>query len=593
MLGKQTLNLLKKFLIRLGIPLLCFLILIIVGLSISRDIKTSLARIDSEYAGQSELLSAIEKDVLLLKHGMEKLSQRNASDETLLAKNDALFEKLRLGLSRLIHSAENSENNTFYINSLQNLKSALEDFYQKQKSRILNSQQLGVNTPEHFAHNLDVSVNNLLTELHAIIRTQKERFRLAFNEVYKVEDHLQVIILVSIGLVLCMAGLSVLFIRGLNIRLCGLAKSINEMNNSKDFDKRFNDANDDEIGDTSRALNSLIESIESERQHQFNTQKPSPQTITESTNIESELAQQELHRQSEDIAKASNALDEISHSIEKIAENSLSQQGSDKKAEKKAKPSAKNTSSNLNELSHEIDRAATVIADLESASVDIGSILETICSIADQTNLLALNAAIEAAQAGEQGRGFAMVADEVRSLAHRTQESTEEIRVLIRRLQQGATKVAKVMKNSRDSVKHSLETDQQRKATNTDNKTEKSEKILDKAKTKARHQYCFSSLRNYLDDVSGPRAMPPPGHEACEFGDWYYSIGRESFGHMVSFQELEKLHVKLHVLFERAIECKDIGDIKAAEFNYMEAREMMYALLTALVKLQDEVFPFQ
>jgi len=96
-----------------------------------------------------------------------------------------------------------------------------------------------------------------------------------------------------------------------------------------------------------------------------------------------------------------------------------------------------------------------------------------------------------------------------------------------------------------------------------------------------------------LDNVEGSRAIPPPGHEACEFGDWYYTVGRESFGHLVSFQELEKIHVKLHVLFDRAIECKDMGDIKAAEFNYMEAREHMYSLLTALVKIQEEIYPFQ
>ncbi|WP_373562106.1 methyl-accepting chemotaxis protein [Pseudomonas sp. ICMP 8385] len=108
-------------------------------------------------------------------------------------------------------------------------------------------------------------------------------------------------------------------------------------------------------------------------------------------------------------------------------------------------------------LSQELDRATSVIHQLESHSGDISSVLEVIRAIAEQTNLLALNAAIEAARAGEQGRGFAVVADEVRGLAQRTQQSTNEIQRMISTLQGGARDAVMVMEQSSQHVEASVE----------------------------------------------------------------------------------------------------------------------------------------
>ena len=115
---------------------------------------------------------------------------------------------------------------------------------------------------------------------------------------------------------------------------------------------------------------------------------------------------------------------------------------------------ARNT---IGDLASNIDRANEVIQNLDSESNNIGSVLSVIQGIAEQTNLLALNAAIEAARAGEQGRGFAVVADEVRTLASRTHESTEEIQGMIERLQKGSGEAVTAMETSKTGVHSSVE----------------------------------------------------------------------------------------------------------------------------------------
>ena len=115
------------------------------------------------------------------------------------------------------------------------------------------------------------------------------------------------------------------------------------------------------------------------------------------------------------------------------------------------------TVDSINKLSEQISNAATSIDKLSNDSQEVGRVLDVIRGITEQTNLIALSAAIEAARAGEQGRGFAVIADEVRSLASRTEHSTQEIQGMIESLQLGSKEAVTVMQQSSVQVENSVE----------------------------------------------------------------------------------------------------------------------------------------
>lgn len=168
--------------------------------------------------------------------------------------------------------------------------------------------------------------------------------------------------------------------------------------------------------------------------------------------------------QSDQLTQTATAMHEMSATINEITQSAQLAAEAATKADNEVLTGTQvvsQTHAAMGELVETMLHVSKTIANLEAETESVGSILDVIRGIADQTNLLALNAAIEAARAGEQGRGFAVVADEVRSLASRTQQSTEEIQVMISNLQNEAKKSVDSMKENMVSVEQTAEKTEQ------------------------------------------------------------------------------------------------------------------------------------
>ena len=223
---------------------------------------------------------------------------------------------------------------------------------------------------------------------------------------------------------------------------------------SGDLTHKLDDTGHDEFAELAKNCNSLVDSLRNlivgilDRSNQLAAAAEETSAITTQTTS----GIQEQKSQVDQVATATTQLSSSAQQVSMSADQALEQIKQADEETQHMRTLAEENKATILALADEVAKAGQVINKVHSDSASIGSILDVIRGIAEQTNLLALNAAIEAARAGEQGRGFAVVADEVRSLASRTQESTSEIQQMIEMLQQGAQQAVSVMELGRSQA---------------------------------------------------------------------------------------------------------------------------------------------
>ncbi|WP_437883953.1 methyl-accepting chemotaxis protein [Pseudomonas sp. LRF_L74] len=183
-------------------------------------------------------------------------------------------------------------------------------------------------------------------------------------------------------------------------------------------------------------------------------------SAAEELNAVTEDSSRGLHQQNNEIEQAATAVNEMTTAVDEVAHNAVATSEASRDSDRTAREGQEQvnrTVDAIGQLAEDVTTTSTQVEQLAEKVHDISKVLDVIRTIAEQTNLLALNAAIEAARAGEQGRGFAVVADEVRALAHRTQQSTQEIEQMIGGIQQGTDLAMGSMRASNERARSTLE----------------------------------------------------------------------------------------------------------------------------------------
>ena len=287
-------------------------------------------------------------------------------------------------------------------------------------------------------------------------KSQTDKYKQFFeNQILSIqleqEDNLSKSILYAIILLALAISISVIISNNIGKNITSLLHSMKDLaQGNRDLTKRISINSHDELASLSTYFNEFMSKLQKTIEQIINTAKPLANLSTQLNQLSFE-SKQHINQQQAQSNHAIDSVERMNDQIKQVVTSANSAVTFTQETDEQAKLGMLQVQKSINTiipLAKNVERASGVIKKLNEDTYSVAKVLEVIGDIAEQTNLLALNAAIEAARAGEQGRGFAVVADEVRTLASRTQDSTLQIKQTIETLQSAAQEAVNCMKSS-------------------------------------------------------------------------------------------------------------------------------------------------
>ena len=448
-----------------GVPLIVIIILVISSLSSFSTINNAIGRIYDDRVVPLTQLKSVNDGYTII------INAINKADNGLKNPDEALTE-LRDGQA-MIKDNWNSYTRSKLNNEERKLVEATNAFFGDADTIIEEAAEILASMGSTLA--FDEYGDTLITDYNGdlfeytdpiaekIAALMELQLRIAKQErenaqsIY--DSSLGLLLTLGVGALIIMTASGIFVGRSISKPLDELRSLIQRVDANQDLTVKISINQKDEIGEVAdafqRMINRFNKILGDVRDTSFQIQD-----YANSLSNNTEITREGVKVQTRETDQVATASTEMTHAIEEVSRNASQAAEAANDANRETidgNAVLDQTISSINSLADRINASSEVINRVETDSSAIGTVLDVIRGIAEQTNLLALNAAIEAARAGEQGRGFAVVADEVRSLAQRTAESTQEIQEMIERLQSGAQEAVKSMSEGNEEMGRTLE----------------------------------------------------------------------------------------------------------------------------------------